>query len=235
VILLASFLAQSGAVFLAGLVSVASPCVLPLVPVYLAAATTDHATHAHPSRPSRAHRGSRAARFVAGFSVVFAGLGAFSGAVASAVPAPSQARIAGLVLCFIGLSALGLLPPISLGSLSRSTGRRGSPFFLGVVFAVAATPCTTAVLGLSLAAAASSADATRGAFLLACYGAGLAAAFFAVGLGLGRAAAVFCGLRSWYWGVSKAAAGLTVAFGVLFALGQGWRFTVTASHVLHGL
>jgi cytochrome c-type biogenesis protein len=234
VILLASFLAQSGAVFLAGLVSVASPCVLPLVPVYLAAATTERATHTHPAKLSRA-QGSRAVRFVAGFSVVFASLGAFSGAVASAVPAPSQARIAGLLLCFIGLSALGLLPPISLGSLSRTTGTRGSPFFLGVVFAVAATPCTTAVLGFSLAAAASSADATRGAFLLACYGAGLAAAFFAVGLGLGSAAAVFRGLRSWYWGVSKAAAGLTVAFGVVFALGQGWRFTVTASHVLDGL
>jgi cytochrome c-type biogenesis protein len=174
--------------------------------------------------------------FVCGFSTIFVSLGAFAGAVASIVPTPSQARLAGLVLSAVGMSSLGLLPAVGIVRLlSHSRGRRSSPFLLGAVFALAATPCTTTLLGLSLTSAFASATATRGAVILACYGAGLAVAFFAVGLALGGAASCFRRLRRGYDGVARLAAGLTALFGIALALGQGWRLNVVAAHVLDHL
>jgi cytochrome c-type biogenesis protein len=232
---LASSAALAGAAFVAGVVSLASPCVLPLVPAYLAAAT---ASNAAPDRPD----GSRwiprlgAMLFVAGFSGVFVSLGAFAGEVASIVPAPSQARVAGLLICVVGLSGLGLLPPVGVvRPRGHLRGGRGSPFLLGAVFALAATPCTTTLLGLSLTSAMASATAMRGAFVLASYGAGLAVAFFAVGLAIGGAASLFGRLRRYYDNVARFAAVLTVFFGVVLALGQGWRLNVIAAHILDTL
>jgi len=233
---LASFAALVGTAFFAGVVSIASPCVLPLVPAYLAAATATDDTYVGEEPASRSRRAVTAALFVCGFSAIFVSLGAFAGAVASIVPSPSQARLAGLVLCAVGLSSLGLLPAVGLVRLlSDSSGRRSSPFLLGAVFAMAATPCTTTLLGLSLTSAVASATATRGAFVLACYGAGLAAGFFAVGLAIGGAASFFRRLRGSYDGVTRLAAGLTVLFGITLALGQGWRLNVVAVHILDRL
>jgi cytochrome c-type biogenesis protein len=233
---LASFAALAGAAFFAGVVSIASPCVLPLVPAYLAAATATHVTHVDEGPASRSRRVVTAASFVGGFSAIFVSLGAFAGVVASIVPTPSQARLAGLVLCAVGMSGLGLLPAVGVVRLlSHSSGRRSSPFLLGAVFALAATPCTTTLLGLSLTSAIAGATATRGALILACYGAGLAAGFFAVGLAVGGAASCFRRLRRWYDGVARLAAGLTALFGIALALGQGWRLNVVAAHVLDHL
>jgi cytochrome c-type biogenesis protein len=235
---LASFAALAGAAFFAGVASIASPCVLPLVPAYLAAATATHVTHADEGPASRSRRVAGAVLFVCGFSAIFVSLGAFAGAVASIVPTPSQARLAGLVLCAVGMSSLGLrlLPAVGIVRLlSHSSGQRSSPFLLGAVFALAATPCTTTLLGLSLTSAVAGATATRGALILACYGAGLAAGFFAVGLAVGGAASCFRRLRSYYDGVARLAAGITVLFGIALALGQGWRLNVVAAHVLDHL
>jgi len=230
---LASFAALAGTAFFAGVVSIASPCVLPLVPAYLTAATATHETQVGEGPASRLRRVVTVALFVSGFSAIFVSLGAFAGAVASIVPTPSQARLAGLVLCAVGLSSLGLLPAVGLVRLvSHSSGRRSSSFLLGAVFALAATPCTTTLLGLSLTSAVASATATRGALVLACYGAGLAVGFLAVGLAVSGAASFFRRLRSYYDGVARLAAGLTVLFGIALALGQGWRLNVVAAHVL---
>jgi cytochrome c-type biogenesis protein len=232
----ASFAALAGAAFFAGVVSIASPCVLPLVPVYLAAATATHVAHVGEGPASRSRRMVTAASFVCGFSAVFVSLGGFAGAVASVVPTPSQARLAGLVLCAVGLSSFGLLPTVGLVRLlPRSRGQRSSPFLLGAVFALAATPCTTTLLGLSVTSAIAGATATRGALILAWYGAGLAAGFLAVGFAVGGAASCFRRLRTWYDGVVRLAAGLTVLFGIALALGQGWRLNVVAAHVLDHL
>jgi cytochrome c-type biogenesis protein len=234
---LASLAALAGTAFVAGVVSIASPCVLPLVPAYLAAATSTREAHAGDGPASRSRRMVAAASFVGGFSAVFVSLGAFAGAVASIVPAPSQARLAGLVLCAVGLSGLGLLPAVGLVRLlSPSRGRRRPPLLLGAVFALAATPCTTTLLGLSLTSAVASGTAMRGALVLAGYGAGLAAGLFTVGLAGGEAASFFRRrLRSSYDGVVRLAAGLTALFGIALALGQGWRLNVVAAHVLDHL
>ena len=157
-------------------------------------------------------------------------LGAFAGAVASIDPA-SQALLPDS--SSVPSRCQSRTPARS--RIVRLLSHSSSPFLLGAVFALAATPCTTTLLGLSLTSAFAGATAIRGAVILACYGAGLAAAFFAVGLAVGRAASCFRRLRRCYDGVTRLAAGLTVLFGIALALGQGWRLNVVAAHVLDHL
>jgi cytochrome c-type biogenesis protein len=224
-----SSLSLLAACFVAGVASVVSPCILPLVPVYLVAAAAS--TRGRPQPPgTRLTVGLAGARFVAGFVVVFVGLGAFSGATASLLPAPAQARVAGLVLVAVGMVGLGLLPAPPVGRLVPAAAAIRGPVVLGAAFALAATPCTTPLLGVGLAAALSGATAGRGALVLAAYGAGIATAMVAVGGATGRAAAGVVRTRSGL--VMHLAAVATLAFGVVLALGQEWRFSVAVGHVL---
>lgn len=217
-----SLLALLAACFVAGATSLVSPCLLPLVPVYLAAVASGRSP-----RPSVLNAGGP---FVAGFVTVFVGLGAFSGGLTSLLPAPAQARVAGLVLVAVGMVGLGLLPaPPLTRCLPTTPGIRG-PVVLGVAFALAAMPCTTPLLGLGLAAALAGATAGKGALLLAAYAAGLATALVAVGGALGRAIAGLVRRRAGL--VMHLAGTATAAFGVVLALGDGWRLSVTAQHLL---
>lgn len=217
-------LALVAACFVAGAASVASPCVLPLVPVYLAAAAS--------ARPPRRAAGRVRAGgwFVAGFVVVFVGLGAFSGGMASLLPAPAQARVAGLVLVTVGMMGLGILPAPPAGRLVPATSARRGPVVLGAVFALAATPCTTPLLGIGLGAALAGAAAGKGALLLAAYSAGLATAVAVVAGTAGGAVARIVRPRSDV--LMHLAGALTLVFGVVLALGQEWRLNVAANHVL---
>jgi cytochrome c-type biogenesis protein len=220
----------AGTCLLAGAVSIASPCVLPLVPAYLAAAAAARGSEAEAVLPRAWGVG---ARFVAGFTAAFVCLGALAGRLASFLPAPAQPRVAGLVLAALGLTSLGLLPaPPVAPLLARARGVRGMPVLLGAVFALAATPCTTPLLGVGLAAAVAGGTAAKGALLLAAYGAGMAAALALVAGALRRATAGLAVLRERYELAIGVAGGATTTFGVLLALGQEWRLSVLAGHIL---
>src|SRR5436190_4176475 len=95
--------------FLAGLVSIAFPCVLPLVPGYLSAVSAVEV-----DRLGERGVGRRVAiaslPFIAGFTFVFVVLGASAAAVASVVTKSAQTQIAGFALVVIGLAFVGLLP-----------------------------------------------------------------------------------------------------------------------------
>lgn len=200
------------------------------MPAYLAAAASTGGRRPLEDPAPDALRGG--ARFVAGFVAVFVGLGAFSGRLASLVPAPSQTRVAGLVLVAVGMVGVGLLPAPPVGRLFPATFGPRSPVLLGAAFALAATPCTTPLLGLGLAAAFAGATAAKGALLLAAYAAGLAAALAAVGGAAGGAIATVQAIRRRYALVMHLAGAATVAFGVVLALGSEWQLSVAARHLL---
>jgi cytochrome c-type biogenesis protein len=168
--------------------------------------------------------------FVAGFVVVFVGLGALSGGLASLLPAPAQARVAGLVLVAVGMVGLGLLPLPPVGRLVPAPLAGRGPVLLGAVFAFAATPCTTPLLGIGVGAALAGASAGKGALLLAAYSAGLATALSALGGTAARAAAPVLRTRSHL--LIHVAGAATSVFGVVLALGQEWRLNVAVNHVL---
>src|SRR5919204_2179768 len=191
-------ISQLPAAFLAGVVSIAFPCVLPLVPGYLSAVSAVEV-----DRLGERGVGRRivvaSLPFILGFTLVFVALGAGAAAVGSAVDKPTQIKIAGFVLVVIGLAFARLLPwperTVAPGLLQHAR-ERGSNALLGGAFAVCAAPCIGSVLGSVLVLAGQSGTVLRGAFLLAAYSAGLALAFIAAGVAFAHAMRAFRRLRA---------------------------------------
>jgi cytochrome c-type biogenesis protein len=204
---------QAAAAFAAGLVSFATPCVLPLVPAYLSA------IGASATDPSRALRA--AAPFVIGFSAVFIALGVAVGLAGSLVTDHrlDLIHLGGIVIVAMGFVMMGLLRvPLLERSLApgvEPARASGSSLLLGGAFGLCWTPCVGPVLGSILALAATQATAARGAGLLAAYAAGLAIPFLAVALGVGHAMRAARFLRDRYSVVRVASGAILVAAGLL--------------------
>ncbi|HET7170533.1 MAG TPA: cytochrome c biogenesis protein CcdA [Gaiellales bacterium] len=204
---------QAAAAFAAGLVSFATPCVLPLVPAYLSAIG---ASSTDSSRALRA-----AAPFVVGFSAVFIALGVAVGLAGSVVTDHrlDLIHLGGIVIVAMGFVMMGLLRvPVLERSLTpgvEPARASGSALLLGGAFGLCWTPCVGPVLGSILALAATEATAARGAGLLAAYAAGLAIPFLAVALGLGQAMSAARFLRDRYTTVRIVSGLILVAAGLL--------------------
>jgi cytochrome c-type biogenesis protein len=223
--------------FAAGILSVLTPCVLPLVPGYLSAISAVEAGRIG-ERGSARRVLAASAPFVLGFTVVFVALGAGAAAVGSLLDKRLQAQFAGFLLVVIGLAFVGLLPyPERVVAPGLLTGarRRGSNVLLGGAFAVCAAPCIGAVLGSILVLAGSVGSVARGVVLLTAYSAGIAAAFVAAGLAFGKAMSSFRWVRDRYR-VIQVAGGLTlVALGLLLFFGRYWWLNVALNRALEAL
>ncbi len=203
--------------FLAGLLSVVTPCVLPLVPGYLAALSSiEVGSLGEAGSARRVVRGS--VPFIAGFTAVFSVLGAGAAAIASVVPKTTQTEIAGFVLVVIGLAFVGLLPlperTVAPGLL-HGARRSGSGALLGGAFAVCAAPCIGTVLASVLVLASSTGTIARGVVLLAAYSLGLGAAFVLAGIAFARVMRAFRWVRDHYGAVQVVSGGTLVALGLL--------------------
>ena len=176
---------------LAGLVSFLSPCVLPIIPGFLAylAGTSGDGSGADRWKMFRT-----SVFFVLGFSVIFAALGVLLNTILSNVAYGVQewlARIGGAIIIFFGLYLVGL---IKIGFLEvnhqiavkhKFASKDLTAFVFGAAFAAGWTPCVGAVLGGILALAASQPGSAF--FLLLTYAVGLGAPFLLVGLFAGQA------------------------------------------------
>ena len=175
--------------FSAGLLSFLSPCVLPLVPVYLASLVGPEIFDARVTRkrmPIFLHSFS----FVIGFSIVFTILGAGAGLAGFAISAHLVVirQIAGSLLIVFGLFILAALKVPWLNferrltpSQSVATGYLRS-FLTGGIFSLAWTPCVGPTLGGILTLAMGSGTAWQGAYLLAVYSLGLGLPFLLIGV-----------------------------------------------------
>ncbi|TMK78449.1 MAG: cytochrome c biogenesis protein CcdA [Actinobacteria bacterium] len=220
--------------FLAGLISVITPCVLPLVPGYLSAVSAVEA-----DRLGRAGAARRVAiaslPFIAGFTVVFVVLGAGAAAIGGVLSSDRQTELAGFVLVVLGLTFVGLLPwpeRVVAPGLLAGARRRGSSVLLGAAFAVCAAPCIGTVLASILVLAGDASTVARGAVLLAAYSAGLGFAFLLAGVAFTQAMGAFRWLRDHYV-VIRAAGGVTlVALGLLLFFHQDWWLRVFLNRLL---
>ena len=220
--------------FVAGLVSFLSPCVLPLVPGYVAAVAGVSDTRE--LRASRVIGPSLA--FVGSFSAIFIALGLLGQqALRGTLTGSTAQRVCGAIIISMGLLFVlsPLIPQLSrtwhVSSLMERAGRSG-PVLTGIAFAIAWTPCTGPTLGAIITATGTSSSALRGAFLLAIYCAGLGIPFLITGLAFGKATAALNVVKRHYPVVIGTGGLVLVGMGVLIWTGQ---FTVLNIHVDHWL
>ena len=183
----ASLLPAMTIALVAGLLSFLSPCVLPIVPPYLAYMGGVSVTELDETRAARRRVMVAAFMFVLGLSTVFLLLGMAFSTLGRALLAWQGwfVPVAGIVVMIFGAHFIGVF---RLGFLDRearlATGDNGGSAFgaylLGLAFAFGWTPCLGPILGSILGLAASEADVGRGTLLLAVYAAGLGLPFLAV-------------------------------------------------------
>ena len=186
-----------GVAFVAGVLSFLSPCVLPLALVYVV-----NLTGASSLTPevSRWRTTFHAVSFVAGFSLVFTGLGASVGLIGAVIPIGLLYKIAGSVLVLFGLWLLAAprIPWLNYEMrFKRSFGNRSGylrSLGLGAAFALGWTPCVGPILAGILALASSAETAVQGSYLLLAYSLGLGVPFVAIGMAMGSAAPVIAWL-----------------------------------------
>jgi cytochrome c-type biogenesis protein len=228
---------RAGVAFLAGLVSIAFPCVLPLVPGYLSAITSVEVERLGERRVAW-RVVSASVPFALGFTVVFVVLGAGAAALGGWVDQEARTKIAGFVLVVLGLAFAGLLPwpdrMLAPGALGRARAS-GSRALLGAAFAVCAAPCVGVVLGAILALAADSRTVIRGCILLAAYSLGITAAFVLIGIAFTRAMAAFRWVRDHYVWIRLASGATLVALGLLLFFNRDWWLRVLLNRALDGI
>ena len=223
--------------FLAGLVSVITPCVLPLVPGYLSAVSAVEATRLGERGVAR-RVFAASIPFILGFTVVFVALGAGAAAIGGVVDARRRTEIAGFVLVVLGLVFIGLLPwpeRIVAPGLLEGARKRGSNALLGGAFAVCAAPCIGTVLASILVLAGNSSTVLRGSLLLAAYSAGIAAAFVLAGIAFARAMGTFRWLRDHYVWIRVVSGAVLTALGLLLFFDRDWWLRVLLNRVLEGV
>jgi cytochrome c-type biogenesis protein len=174
--------------FSGGLLSFLSPCVLPMVPVYLVSVCGPEILESTAER-SRIHIFFHSLSFVVGFSLIFIMLGAVAGLAGFALgSAPIVSKIAGGLLILFGLFILGTLKFSWLNyekrinpSLGHTTGYLRS-LLIGAIFSFGWTPCIAGLLGGTLGLALSSATVWQGAYLLGIFSLGLGLPFLIIGV-----------------------------------------------------
>lgn len=198
-----------------------SPCLLPLLPVYLAYFAGGDGEEANLRRTV-----CSALCFVAGFTLVYALLGAGAGVVGTLLVRHRTAFNigCGVVLVLLGLNYLGVLRIPALertwrkGPSAKTKGYLGTLLF-GVVFAIGWSPCVGTFLASALSLAASSASAGEGMALLLCFSAGLGVPFVLSAVLINQLQGAFAWVKQHYDVINKVCGGLLVVEGILMAVG----------------
>jgi len=179
--------------FAAGFLSYLSPCLLPLIPSFIAyisgVSFSDLKDPSGSKGETRRKTIVHSLLFILGFSIVFILLGLTATVVGKALWQYQKAIriVGGVLIVLFGLSLMGILKFDFLLKERRFNVRaKGASyvgsFLVGVTFAAAWTPCAGPILGSILVLAGTKADAVQGAILLAVYSAGIAVPFFLTGL-----------------------------------------------------
>jgi len=222
------------AAFLAGVISFVSPCVLPLVPAYISfisGISIQELTQGEDKK--RALKGViiNSLLFVAGFSLIFIGLGASATLVGQFLLSKMDifAKVAGVIIVIFGLHTAGLFKIRFLNYEKRFQARKkigplGS-FLVGLAFAFGWTPCVGPILAGILAVASTQETIKQGIFLLSSYSLGLGIPFILTGVGINRFFIIFGKLKKHFRWVEMISGALLVIVGALIFFGALQRLT----------
>ncbi len=208
--------------FGAGLLSFLSPCVLPLVPIYIgylsgAAVTPEGVTI------ERRETLSHALAFVLGFTTIFILLGSALFAISDLVGKLTLAHIAGVILVIFGINMLGIIRIPFLYQEARAqinVRQLGYPrsFLTGMAFAAGWTPCVGPMLSLILGLSLQASTTLEGTALLLLYSAGLAVPFMLTAYGLDRMTTRLKAFNRYLHTIEIASGVLLIAVGIMLVL-----------------
>lgn len=204
--------------FLEGVVTFISPCLLPMLPIYIS-------YFAGGGERTTAKTVKCATGFVLGFTMVFVAMGALAGTVGSFLQRYQTAvnLVCGLIVIFFGLNFLGVIKWNLFGGskFQANTANMtfGSALVFGVVFSIGWTPCVGVFLGSALVLASQQGSTVTGILMLLCYSAGLGIPFLVSAVLIDQLKNAIGWIKRNYSIINRICGVLLIVIGVLMATG----------------
>ncbi len=206
--------------FLEGIITFVSPCLLPMLPIYISYFMGDE------EQANKRHVLKNAFGFILGFTFVFLVLGAFAGSIGHLlVDYNRQVQIlSGIIIILFGLNFTGFIK-IPLLNKSRTSNINtanlnfGTSFLFGSVFSISWTPCVGAFLGSALMMASTKGSFTEGMLMLLLYSIGLGIPFFLSALLLDRLKKTFDFIKKHYRLIHLLSGAILIIVGLMMITG----------------
>lgn len=206
--------------FLEGIITFISPCLLPMLPIYITYfAAQNDLDHKYTAI-------SNAVGFVLGFTLVFTAMGAFAGTIGGFLREYSTVvnMIAGLIVALFGLNFMEIINiPFINTSRQIETKTMNLGFFsallFGAIFSISWTPCVGAFLGSALMLAASSGESLKGIVMLLCFSMGLGIPFIVSAVLIENLLSVFEYIKRNYRTINLISGSLLVLVGIMMMTG----------------
>ena len=213
--------------FLEGIITFVSPCLLPMLPIYIS-------YFAGGSERNHKQLIKNALGFILGFTGVFVLLGALAGTFGSLLNEHQMIVniITGLIVIFFGLNFLGVFKlTLFKGTKIAKTDNLGffSSVLFGIVFSIGWTPCVGAFLGSALMLATSQGNVLEGVVMLLLYSLGLGIPFFVSAVLIDRLKGAFSFIKKHYRIINAVSGSFLVIVGVLMATGLFGKFLTLLS------
>lgn len=205
--------------FLEGILTFISPCLLPMLPVYISYFAAN-------KEDGRSKALQNSIGFVIGFTAVFVALGAFAGTIGQLLREYATALniLTGLIVVLFGLNFMGVFHiPFLNRTLKGSSKLKDLQFFssllFGTVFGVGWTPCVGAFLGSALMLASQQGSVIEGVLMLLTFSMGLGIPFIASAIFIDRLKGTFDFIKRNYRIINSISGGLLVIVGILMMTG----------------
>ncbi|MBR6565774.1 MAG: cytochrome c biogenesis protein CcdA [Spirochaetaceae bacterium] len=214
--------------FLEGIITFISPCLLPMLPIYLSYFAGSGNTVDGKGRSAKTLR--NALGFVLGFTLVFVLLGALAGTLGGLLRRHQTVVniVTGAIVVFFGLNFLGVVKINLFRGGSNAMAGKELGFFsailFGMVFSIGWTPCVGAFLGSALMLASQQGHVLTGVLMLLCYSAGLGIPFVASALLIDSLKSTFDFIKKNYTIINRICGILLIIMGILMMTGLMNKF-----------
>lgn len=209
--------------FLEGIITFISPCLLPMLPIYVSY-FAGKSTETGEKKKHKALINSLG--FVLGFSLLFVALGAFAGTLGAFLNEYQKwvNAVCGVIMVLFGLNFTGILKiPFLNGTKRFGQGRKMSGFFssilFGIIFSISWTPCVGAFLGSALMLAATTGETLKGILMLLAFSLGLGIPFVISAVLIDRLNTAFDFIKKHYKVINIGSGILLIILGIMVATG----------------
>jgi len=204
--------------FLEGIITFISPCLLPMLPIYISYFAGGGARNTRKTL-------STALGFVLGFTLMFVSMGALAGTLGSFLIRHQAAvnLISGAIVILFGLNYLGIFRLRLFRGAAKGMDVHNLSFFsaalFGIIFSVGWTPCVGAFLGSALMLASQQGQAMSGMLMLLCYSLGLGVPFLISAVLIDQLKGAFNFIKQNYRVINLVCGGFLILVGILMATG----------------